>query len=204
GGTSTTSSARRSSPPRPSGSVATERMTAAPARPYGAPRPDPLAALDIFSVLGEPVPELQGSKFVCRLTPNWESPSFSPVVLTPGVPLVLEDLLQVEGFFRRHPISNPALNPSPHFCFFDRGDAGEDASIRATCAAAGWAVEDDPLSLDFVQLPMPPVPAPGVHVTVVDAAREGLHPDYRGVIRRNFHADDGYLQLVEAAYRDAH
>jgi GNAT superfamily N-acetyltransferase len=162
-----------------------------------------LSALDVFSVLGRPPDDLQAPKFHGFITPHWETPSFSPLVLRPGETLEREDLRQLEGFFRRHPIRNAALSQVPYFTFFEDLPAQDVAAIRATCAAAGWEVERDPLSIDFLALPMAIPSMPAVRVRVVDTTGGHLPPEYREIIRRNFKADDAYLDRVASAFRTA-
>jgi len=159
--------------------------------------------LDFFSVLGEASTDFGRGKFDFHRVEGWLSPSFSPLVLLPGRSLNHADLESIEEYIRQHPIRNPALNPAPYFNFFTQEGLYNTEAIRSVCNAAGWTIDEDPLSVEFVTDRKPVSTPPGIVVTVVDATNSGLHPEYREVLRRNFRADEAYLSEVEMAYRRA-
>lgn len=160
---------------------------------------DPVLSLDVFTVLANQIQFLRPDKFKSYHVSGWESPSFSPIILLPGMSLDEADLQDIEQFFCTHPIQNPALNPAPYFNFF-RAGGNEDEAVRFKLAEHGWQIDPDPLSIEFVDLGASSPSIPGLKLQVLDAA-SGLHPEYRELLAHEFAGDERYLDAVERVYR---
>lgn len=154
-----------------------------------------------FRVLG--IPAAPGSPSFCGfVVQRWMTPSFSPIILRPGMPIGTTELEAIDEFFRRHPIDNPALDSRPYFLIL-RGKVGERV-MNAVGEHTEWCVDPTPLSLECSRIASHT--AEGVAsqgMLVSERPTLPLPSDYEVLLRRSFGADDNYLAAVESAFRDS-
>lgn len=134
------------------------------------------------------------------IIPQWEGPSFSPIVLAGGS--LPDDSVTslVERRFEDAPITNSYLNPEPYLLVPGMDLDQAPRAYREAFKNLGWHVEDDPLSFNLLQPPKPLVVPERHTVTITDSGREGLAADYRALLGRSFGLGPGVLDRLSELF----
>lgn len=159
-------------------------------------------AIDIFSVLGESPKDFTNNNFKFYLVPNWETPSFSPIVLLPGSNINQVSLEGIEAYFKRHPIKNLAIKNVPYFNFIKGKGLYNVKKIKALCQKLGWIIDPIPLRVNLLLKQIPLDLPKGFNYVVYNSYDQGIPEVYKDVLKSNFNADDDYLKNVESVYKN--
>lgn len=159
-------------------------------------------ALEVFSVLGKTPEDFINDKFKFYCVHNWETPSFSPIVLLPGEYITEPDIKYIEDYFKKHPITNRDIKNTPFFNYF--GDKGlyDDQAIKQICDKMGWSIDPNPLSVNLLQSPIQINLPRGFSISIYNSFENGITEAYKDVLRHNFNANVEYIKNVECAYND--
>src|ERR1051325_11172445 len=118
------------------------------------------AAVDACAVMGERAIDFYASEFTFYHVSGWETPSFSPVLLAPLMVPSEKSLTLVESYFRDHPTTNTALNPTAYFNVFNVPELWDLDRINAIAEQCGWIRDPFPLVVNLLtrqpQFSIPP------------------------------------------------
>lgn len=159
-------------------------------------------ALEVFSVLGEPPDDFQNDKFKFYRVRNWETPSFSPLVLLPGARITEPDIEYIEEYFVRHPVSNRDIKNTPYFNFFGGSGLYDGQALRKICGKMGWSVDPNPLKVNLLQNAVAINLPRGFIISIYNSFEDGIPEAYKEVLRRNFNANDEYIRNVGSVFRN--
>lgn len=135
---------------------------------------------------------------ISAIVRDWESPSFSPVVIADGA-LPDETLVAaVERHFRSNPIANAFIDPRPYVLVPQSDFGRRPDTYHASFEAVGWSVQPDPLSYNrLVPSKALEIP-PGLHVRVYDVGAMALPDDYGALLGRSFGLTSAQLASFDA------
>jgi len=160
---------------------------------------DRLTALDAFGVLGRRYTSIPAARFVFYLVDSWPTPSFSPLLLRPGIRLVRDDLDHAESLYRRVRCANPHVKDLAYLTVIADADLSDPGGLSGTLAEAGWQQEGRPLSINIFSAAVPLRLPPGHAADIVDAT-DGLPATYCDLLRSGFNSDPSYLTWLRAAF----
>jgi hypothetical protein len=158
-------------------------------------------AFKVFSVLGQKPKDFHNNKFSFYLLKNWETPSFSPLILNPGHNLTKNDLNYIENYFYNHPITNHSLKTFPYFNFFHDPNNYDFNLIESLCRRCNWTIDLNPLRVNLLEHPLViDLPDAQQYYEIYQLTERDLHNDYKQLLRLNFNADNKYIEYVKQIY----
>ncbi|MCP3660217.1 MAG: hypothetical protein GY830_07900 [Bacteroidetes bacterium] len=158
--------------------------------------------IKIFSVLGEKSRYFKNNNFIFNLVPNWETPSFSPILLIPGETLEKKDLEYVENYFKNHPIINSAVEKTPYFNFI-KGEKDDIESIKLVCKKFNWSFDPAPLRINILEKPIAINMPSDFSFTVYKFSKiNGLVQEYKDIVKTNFDLNEQSIKFIEDSYKN--